>query len=93
MKKDFSFKVSVETNERTGQVMAAYFRIRKGKAETVKEFGNGALFANYGRDGELIGVEMLAPCEATVFDRITDRQQAKSFIKRNAPRKRAWSEV
>ncbi len=86
---NYKFAVSVEINEQTGDVMAAYFQLRRGRAATVKEFAKGAVFANYDRRGELLGIEMLAPCKASVLDRIGLQSPAKRFIKKSMPRQMA----
>jgi hypothetical protein len=65
------FSVRVQAHPRTGHPLAAYFHIRDGKAEEVREFAEGAVFANYGRDGELLGVELLAPCKKSVLRKVS----------------------
>ena len=88
----YRFQVSVEVSEKTGEVTAAYFQVREGKADRVKEFADGSVFANYNKRGELLGVEMLAPCEVSVLDRIAavepkqHREKTRNFLKRSAPR-------
>jgi hypothetical protein len=85
------FHVEIEVEDKTGEVTAAYFQIREGKATKVKEFADGAVFANYNRRGELLGVEMLAPCEVRVLDKIAEqepkplRKQTKNFLRKSAP--------
>ena len=86
------FRVKIEVQEKSGEVTAVYFQVREGKAARVKEFASGAVFANYNRKGELLGVAMLAPCEAHVLDKIAEvepkqfRQQTKNFLRKSAPR-------
>lgn len=81
------FNVIVTTNKRTGDLLAVYFQIRRGKAAKVREFEDGNAFANYNNKGELLGVELLGPCNVTVVDRIVLRREAdvRKFIKRAAP--------
>lgn len=81
-----SFRISVGTNERTGEIMAVYFQVRKGHAAEVREFADGAAFANYSRKGELLGVEILAPCRLSVLDKIAGDRNVKQFIRRGIPR-------
>jgi len=87
MKSSISFDVSIEVDHQTGEVQAAYFRVRKGKTAETREFENGNLFADYDNAGNLLGVEMLAPCKVSVFDRISAPEpHVKKFLKRSAPR-------
>ena len=92
MKSQISFDVSIEVDHSTGVVQAVYFRVRKGKVADTKEFADGNVFADYDNAGNLLGVELLAPCKATVFDKIAASEPAdseprvKKFLKRSAPR-------
>jgi hypothetical protein len=86
MKPKFAFAVNVLTNERTGEIMAVYFRIRNGKAAEVRELCDGSAFANYNAKGELIGVELLAPCKPSVLMRLAADPNVKRFIKGGIPR-------
>jgi len=82
----FSFKVTVETHDQTGELMAVYFQVRKGKVAVTKEHANGNVFADYDRRGRLLGMELLAPCKATVLDRIAQHASAKRFVRNSVPR-------
>jgi uncharacterized protein YuzE len=83
----FSFQLTVTNDNRTGEILAVYLRIRKGKVEKVRELQDGAAFANYGKKGELLGIEMLAPCRLSVLDRIARNEpQTRKFIRGNVPR-------
>lgn len=86
MKNEFSFEITVETNHQTGEIMAVYWRVRKGKSLTVKEFADGVAFADYGRDGKLLGIELLAPCSIKVLDKIAGQKPTKAFVKNSIPR-------
>ncbi len=82
-----SFNISVAANVRTGDILSVYIRIRKGKAFEVKEFQNGAAFANYGKKGELLGIELLEPCKLSVLDKIPNTDpMAKKFVRKAIPR-------
>jgi uncharacterized protein YuzE len=85
MNDKFSFGVSVETKNDTGEVIAVYFQIRKGKAKTTKEYAGGDVFADYDKDGRLLGVEMLAPCQPSVLDKIAKLSAEKRFLRRAVP--------
>ncbi len=78
--------MSVEVNERTGDIMAVCFQLRDGKPVTVREYADGNVFADYGRNGKLLGFEMLAPCRATMLDSIAREVAARRFVKRSIPR-------
>lgn len=72
--KKIRFKVEVSINETTGSLRAAYLRVRDGSASDTREIVSGKAFADYSEDGELLGVEFLAPCTASVLDRITEKE-------------------
>ena len=88
----FSFEVSVMTENDTGDVLAVYFQIRKGKVHETREFADGVAFADYNKHGELIGVELLAPCNVSIVDQLARnetaavRRRTKSFMKSAGPR-------
>lgn len=87
----FSFQVMVTNDNRTGKILSVYFRIRSGKAAQVKEFQDGAAFANYNHKGELIGIELLAPCQLAVLDKISKSEpkaqlEVRRFVRGNMPR-------
>lgn len=87
------FGVHVDVDRATGKTLGVYFAIREGKAASVEEFADGAAFANYGKKGELLGIELIGPCKIQVFDKISKsepaapvRKQVRDFLKRTAPR-------
>ena len=81
----FSFRVSVETHVQTGEVLAVYFQVRKGKVKTTREYANGNAFADYDKHGHLLGIELLAPCRAAVLDKIAQHAPAKRFVRSAVP--------
>lgn len=82
------FQVSFEVNNETGEVLAAHFKIRKGFSAETREFASGAVFADYNKEGLLLGVEMLAPCRASILDKIASPEpQVKKFLKGSLPPK------
>lgn len=81
----FSFFLTVESNEQTGEVVAAYIRLREGESATVKEYAAGNLFADYDKRGRLLGMELLGPCKASVLSRIADQPSAKRFVRDAVP--------
>src|SRR5258708_34426125 len=77
--------VSVDTH--TGDVLAVYLRVRIGKAAETREFADGNAFADYDNAGKLLGVEVLGPCEAKDFDRISrgEPKSVKRFLRGSLP--------
>jgi hypothetical protein len=87
MKTDkFSFRINVETHDQTGQVIAVYFQVRTGKVKVTREYADGNAFGDYDRHGRLLGIEMLAPCRASVLDNIAKHKPAKQFVRNTIPR-------
>lgn len=84
-KSEFRFGLSVETNDQTGAMMAVYFQIRIGKVAATKEYKEGVAFADYDRDGNLLGVELLGPCEVEVLDKIAKQKPVREFLRRSVP--------
>ena len=86
-----SFGMSVQTDNRTGNIVAVYFQIRVGKAAQVKELAGGDAFANYNTKGELLGIELLAPCQITVLDKIAraEPDKVRNFVRQSVPRQMA----
>ena len=87
-----NFGISIETDNSTGKILAVYFQVRRGKSYEVREFEDGAAIADYNRNGELLGVEFLAPCKITVVDQLAAnesveiRQRTKRYIRDVVPR-------
>lgn len=84
--------MSVDTDNTTGEVLAVYFQFRKGTVHETREFADGVALADYNRRGELIGIELLAPCKVTIVDSIaanepaSARRDAKKFMRQSGPR-------
>jgi uncharacterized protein YuzE len=81
----FSFRVSVETHDQTGEVIAVYLQVRKGKTSTTKEYAGGDAFADYDKDGQLLGIELLAPCRVRVLESIAGQPPARQFVRNAVP--------
>lgn len=88
---DPSFKVDVSVDEASGRLLAAYFRVRRGKVADTGEVVDGRVNADYDAAGRLLGVEMLAPCAASVLDQLAAEPEVKAFIRRTAPAELALS--
>ena len=84
-RKKFSFGVDVETVDQTGEILAVYIQIRKGKTKTTKEHADGNLFADYDAGGRLLGIEMLGPSPPAVLEEIVKGQSEKRFVRRAVP--------
>ena len=88
MKHDFGIGIEVENN--TGELLAVYFQIRKGKAAQTKEFADGNVFVDYAKNGELLGIEMLGPSHISVLETITANEpETQRFVNRSVPREMA----
>jgi hypothetical protein len=85
------FRVSTDTDDATGDVLAVYFQIRKGKVHETREFAGGNAFADFDRQGLLLGVEFLAACNVSILDRLAPqeplalRRHAKKFMRKSGP--------
>jgi hypothetical protein len=78
------FRLEVSYHETTGEPVAAYLRIREGKVAQTKEISEGIVFADYGADGVLLGIELLAPCQVAVLERISEKEPepVRQFLQR-----------
>lgn len=85
MRHPFDFQVNVENLPDTGEIVAVYLQIRKGRSHETKEFCDGAVFADFDRDGQLLGIEILSPCEVEVITKIAKQAPAKRFIRQSVP--------
>lgn len=71
MKPKYSLTIEIDDPER--ELFPVYIQIgREGKHAVTKEIIEGAVFADYGTKGELLGVEMLEPCDVSVKDIISE---------------------
>ena len=87
MKSRYAFGVSIEVDKETGDCLAAYLSVRKGRFGVTKHYARGKVLADYDPAGTLLGVEMLAPFQVSVFDQLTESDQnVKRFLKRSIPR-------
>jgi hypothetical protein len=78
------FRLEISYNETTGEPVAAYLRVREGKVVETKEISEGIAFADYGADGILLGIELLAPCGVELLDRISEKEAepVRRFLQR-----------
>jgi uncharacterized protein YuzE len=79
------FEISVSGRD-DGTLEAAYIRFRMGDVATTKELEEDTLIADYDADGNLLGVEILAPVQLSHIERLVDRQRRPAFrvfVKKN----------
>lgn len=63
-----TFRLEVSYSETTGEPVAGYLRVREGEVAETKEVSEGVAFADYGADGLLLGIELLAPCRVAALN-------------------------
>ena len=82
------FRLEISFHETTGEPLAAYLRVREGKVAQTKEISEGIAFADYGEDGLLLGIELLAPCQVGVLERISEKEPepVQRFLRRGVRR-------
>jgi uncharacterized protein YuzE len=82
------FKVSVSTDEDSGKLLAVYIRIREGDVEETLEVDEDRAFADYDAAGQLLGVELLAPCKVQILDNLAEKEPAevREFLHSCPPR-------
>jgi uncharacterized protein YuzE len=89
----FHFQVVITTDDATGELLAVYFQIRKGKVHETREFADGNVFADYDKKGSLLGIELLGPCKVSIVDKLAPsepislRNRTKRFMRDVGPRK------
>ena len=78
----FQPQINISVDEATGNIRAAYVRVRGGKVHETREVAEGQVFADYGKDGLLLGIELLSPCGVEVLDRIArdEPEHIKRFL-------------
>lgn len=89
---EMQFAMQVTVDEGTGSPISVYFQVRQGKVHETREFADGAAFADYDKDGQLLGIELLSTCRVTIVDQLAAhepaelRQRTKKFMRENGPR-------
>jgi hypothetical protein len=79
---------AIQINTKTGELLAVYLRFRGGKSARTVEYADGAVFADFNRQGELLGIEVLSPCSVKVLEGIARGEpvQARRFVRSAVPR-------
>ena len=82
------FNLSVSTDQNTGKLLAVYLQVRDGNAHETTEIAEGRAYADYDSEGQLIGVELLAPCRVQVLDSIAQKEsdEVREFLHSSPPR-------
>lgn len=70
----FKLELSLSKDGETGELMAAYLRVRGGKSVRVKRFAGGNGVADYDSDGNLLGIEVLGPCSVADINKIVRKE-------------------
>lgn len=52
-------QLMIETDPETGEIIAVYLRIRRGRSAETREIVAGVAYADYDRRGRLLGIELL----------------------------------
>jgi uncharacterized protein YuzE len=81
----FAYSVTVETHDHSGAIVAVYVRIRKGKVASTEEHGGGNAFADYDRNGQLLGIELIGPCQISVLNQIAKAPQIRRVVRAMLP--------
>ena len=81
-----NYSVETTVNKKTGNVVAVYFQFRSGKSAKTEELADGMMLVDYNARGELLGLELLGPCKASVLDKIIVDQPTRTFICNAGPR-------
>jgi hypothetical protein len=83
-----AFHLEVSYHETTGEPVAAYLRVRSAAVARTEEVSDGAAFADYGVDGRLVGVELLAPCRVEFLDRLSanEPESVQRFLREGTRR-------
>lgn len=87
------FRLEVSYHEATGDPVAAYLRVREGQVAATKEVSEGVAFADYGADGALLGIELLAPCQVAVLEQVSEQEPEpiRQFLRRGVRKEMIFS--
>jgi hypothetical protein len=72
------FKVSISARD-DGALEAAYVRFSSGKVKRTEEVIADSLLVDYGVNGALLGMELLAPVRLAELARLVDQPRRTSF--------------
>ena len=82
------FRLEASFDQGTGRIVAVYLRVRAGKVAKTEEIKDGVVNADYDPDGNLLGVEVLGPCEVEALEMAASQEPeaVKVFLRNGAPR-------
>lgn len=80
------YRVTVETNQETGEIASVYFQFCRHAVLGVSEFARGTAFAYYGRKSKLVALELRAPINVSLLAGIGASKAAVDFVLNAAPR-------
>jgi hypothetical protein len=82
------FQLESSIDESTGRTVAVYLRVRDGKVAQTKEICEGVAYADYDKEGILLGLELLGPCQNDVLERVTasEPEAVRRFLLGGVPR-------
>ncbi len=85
---DLEMYVKTSGDSNTGEFYAAYFQIRSGTVVDTRELIDGLVFADFGADDQLLGIELLGFCEPEQLAAfVKDEPEAvKHFVHWAAPK-------
>jgi uncharacterized protein YuzE len=83
-----AFRLEASVDEKTGGMVAAYLRVRKGEVTDTREVMEGVAYADYDAAGALLGIELLGPCQVAVLDNLarSEPEPVRRFLMGGAPR-------
>jgi hypothetical protein len=84
-----AFRLDTSVDDRTGEIVAVYLRVREGEIAETKELTEGVAYADYDVAGSLLGIERLGPCPVEVLDCIghSEPEPIKRFLHGAVPRR------
>jgi hypothetical protein len=82
------FRLEASFDEKTGRATGVYLRVRRGEVKETREMEDGVVYADYDTAGQLLGVELLGPCDVEVLAKIADNEPeaVREFLKSSPPR-------
>ena len=81
MPNPIEFGMSMCVNERTGRLEALYLQVRRGKVARTAEIQDSVM-VDYDKDGSIMGIEVLGPCNTTIIERFLETKRAPVTVQR-----------
>lgn len=82
-----TFRVEASFDDVSGRMVAVYLRVREGVVAETREPKEGYAYADYSADGELLGVELLGPCDADILESLgrNEPEPVQRFLRDSVP--------